>query len=216
MFDELDLQLEASRRYTFTFVIVCPYTREFMAEYPLYSSLDFDYDIDGFGSGIQNVFQYQPDPSVIEMPKESDLYAPFVRLCYLHGDLSTLPTTSGGNRRLIAVDPTTHLGKSGSVQTGSSLHVEACFGGVEATDAESIRNLLETDVVLGARVELLNARPCKLSTGVDGWTLEFRVFGSHKDSWEELTKRMRLPTRLQSEIFQKLGLFVPLEQYLST
>jgi len=213
MFKELGQQLLANRRYSFVFVIVCPYTREFMAEYPLYSSLDFEYGIDGFGSGIYNIFQYQPDPSVIEMPKDSDLYAPFVRICYLSGDLSTLPTTlaglgaSGPNRRRLEAAPTSDL----------SLDVEACFGGVKSSDAESVRHLLETEVALGARVDYLGTRRCRLSTGAEGWTFEFRVWGSNKDatSWEEVTKRLRLKTRLQTAIFQKLGLFAPIELYQS-
>jgi len=78
-FKNLNVQLRSGEEYTVVFVVHCPATKSSRAEYPLCAPNHEVYSIDEFGSSIENVYAYGED---YEIPTESDLYAPFVIICY--------------------------------------------------------------------------------------------------------------------------------------
>merc|ERR1719403_184006 len=82
-FKNLDIQLISGQEYTVVFVVHCPATKTSRAEYPLCAPHYEVYSIDDFGSAIVNVYQYGED---YEIPKDSDLYAPFISICYTPGN----------------------------------------------------------------------------------------------------------------------------------
>jgi len=86
-FRNMNVQLSEDEEYTIVFVVHCPATKSSKAEYPLCAPHHEVYSIDNFGTGIVNVYAYGEDYSV---PTESDLYAPFIRICYSDGTLSAL------------------------------------------------------------------------------------------------------------------------------
>ena len=75
----MNVQLLGGQQYTVVFVVHCPATKTSRAEYPLCAPHYELYSIDDFGSSIVNVYAYGEEYRV---PTESDLYAPFVRICY--------------------------------------------------------------------------------------------------------------------------------------
>ena len=75
----MNVQLLGGQQYTVVFVVHCPATKTSRAEYPLCAPHYELYSIDDFGSSIGNVYAYGEEYGV---PTESDLYAPFVRICY--------------------------------------------------------------------------------------------------------------------------------------
>jgi hypothetical protein len=83
-FRNMNVQLIEDQAYTVVFVIHCPATKTSRAEYPLCAPHHEVYSIDEFGTGTVNVYAYGEDYVV---PTESDLYAPFVRICYVDGIL---------------------------------------------------------------------------------------------------------------------------------
>jgi len=78
-FRNMNVQLQGGQQYTVVFVVHCPATKTSRAEYPLCAPHYEVYSIDDFGSSIVNVYAYGEE---YEVPTESDLYAPFVRICY--------------------------------------------------------------------------------------------------------------------------------------
>lgn len=86
-FRNMNVQLSEDEEYTIVFVVHCPATKSSKAEYPLCAPHFEVYSIDNFGTGIVNVYAYGEDYSV---PTESDLYAPFIRICYSDGTLPAL------------------------------------------------------------------------------------------------------------------------------
>merc|ERR1719357_774412 len=83
-FRNLNVQLLRDEEYTVVFVVHCPATKTSRAEYPLCAPNYEVYSIDNFGSSIVNVYAYGEEYVV---PRESDFYAPFVRICYSPGTL---------------------------------------------------------------------------------------------------------------------------------
>jgi len=81
-FKNMNVQLYDGQEYTVVFVIHCPSTKTSRAEYPLCAPHYELLAIDDFGSGVNNVYAYGED---YILPTESDLYAPFVRICYSDG-----------------------------------------------------------------------------------------------------------------------------------
>jgi len=78
-FRNINLHLYSGETYTVVFVVHCPATMTSRAEYPLCAPHNEVYSIADFGSSIVNVYQYGED---YKIPINSDLYAPFVRICY--------------------------------------------------------------------------------------------------------------------------------------
>jgi len=78
-FRNINLHLFSGETYTVVFVVHCPATKTSRAEYPLCAPHHEVYSIADFGSSIVNVYRYGED---YEIPTDSDLYAPFVRVCY--------------------------------------------------------------------------------------------------------------------------------------
>jgi len=78
-FRNINVQLTANKQYTVVFVIYCPATKTSVAQYPLCAPHYDVYSISDFGSGVTNIYAYGDD---YVLPTESDLYAPFVRICY--------------------------------------------------------------------------------------------------------------------------------------
>merc|ERR1719320_1696808 len=78
-FRNMNVQLIEGERYTVVFVIHCPATMTSTAQYPLCAPHYELFSISDFGSGTINVYAYGED---YDVPTESDLYAPFVRICY--------------------------------------------------------------------------------------------------------------------------------------
>jgi len=78
-FKNLNVQLYDGQEYTIVFVIHCPATKSSRAEYPLCAPHYELFAIDDFGTGVYNVYAYGED---YILPTESDLYAPFIRICY--------------------------------------------------------------------------------------------------------------------------------------
>jgi len=78
-FRNINLQLYSGETYTVVFVVHCPATKTSRAEYPLCAPNHEVYSITDFASSIVNVYKYG---EVVEIPTDSDLYAPFVRICY--------------------------------------------------------------------------------------------------------------------------------------
>merc|ERR1711920_234604 len=83
-FRNMNVQLLSGEEYTLVFVVHCPATKTSRAEYPLCAPNHEVYSIDDFGASIVNVYAYGEE---YELPTESDLYAPFVRICYTPGTL---------------------------------------------------------------------------------------------------------------------------------
>merc|ERR1739838_429369 len=82
-FKNINVQLYHGQEYTIVFVIHCPATKASRAEYPLCAPHYELFAIDDFGTAVYNV--YASGEEYI-MPTQSDLYAPFIRICY--GDLT--------------------------------------------------------------------------------------------------------------------------------
>jgi len=78
-FRNINTALTANEEYSVIFVVHCPATKTSQAQYPLCAPNHEVYSISEFGSGAANVYAYGED---YELPTESDLYAPFVRICY--------------------------------------------------------------------------------------------------------------------------------------
>jgi len=78
-FRNMNVQLSEGDEYTVLFVIHCPATKSSRAEYPLCAPHYELFAIDDFGDGVYNVYAYGED---YILPLESDLYAPFIRICY--------------------------------------------------------------------------------------------------------------------------------------
>jgi len=83
-FKNMNVQLLSGQEYTVVFVVHCPATMTSRAEYPLCAPNYEVYSVDNFGSSLVNVYAYGEE---YEIPKESDFYAPFVRICYSPGTL---------------------------------------------------------------------------------------------------------------------------------
>jgi len=81
-FKNMDVPLYEGQEYTIIFVIHCPATKTSRAEYPLCAPNHELFSIDDFGMGVYNVYAYGED---YILPDNSDLYAPFVRICYGEG-----------------------------------------------------------------------------------------------------------------------------------
>jgi len=92
-FKNMNVQLNSGEEYTILFVIHCPATKTSQAEYPLCAPHYDLYSISNFGSAVTNVYAYGED---YILPTESDLYAPFVRICYgeSRGPPPTRPRTA--------------------------------------------------------------------------------------------------------------------------
>merc|ERR1719233_526012 len=82
-FKNLNVQLLIGQEYTVVFVVHCPSTMTSRAEYPLCAPNHEVYSINEFGSSIENVYAYGED---YEIPIDSDLYAPFISICYTPGN----------------------------------------------------------------------------------------------------------------------------------
>jgi len=83
-FRNMNIELTASEEYTVVFVIYCPATMTSVATYPLCAPHYEVYSISDFGSSATNIYAYGDD---YELPRESDLYAPFIRICYSDGNI---------------------------------------------------------------------------------------------------------------------------------
>jgi hypothetical protein len=83
-FRNMNVQIYKDRKYTVVFIVHCPATKTSRANYPLCAPHTEVYSIDDFGTGIVNVYAYGEDYVV---PTESDLYTPFIRICYVDGTL---------------------------------------------------------------------------------------------------------------------------------
>lgn len=81
-FRNMNVELKANEEYSIVFLIHCPATKTSTAQYPLCAPHHEVYSISNFGSGTTNVYAYSENN---ELPTESDLYAPFVRVCYADG-----------------------------------------------------------------------------------------------------------------------------------
>jgi len=78
-FKNMNVQLRDGEEYTIVFVIHCPATKSSRAEYPLCAPHYELFAIDDFGTKVNNVYAYGEE---YILPSESDLYAPFIRICY--------------------------------------------------------------------------------------------------------------------------------------
>jgi len=78
-FKNMNVQLYEGQEYTLVFIIHCPATKYSRAEYPLCAPHYELFAINDFGTGVNNVYAYGED---YILPTESDLYAPFIRICY--------------------------------------------------------------------------------------------------------------------------------------
>jgi len=78
-FKNINVQLYNGQEYTIVFVIHCPATKNSRAEYPLCAPHYELFAIDDFGTGVYNVYAYGEE---YILPTQSDLYAPFIRICY--------------------------------------------------------------------------------------------------------------------------------------
>jgi len=78
-FRNMNLTLHAMESYSVVFVIHCPATKTSTAHYPLCAPHHEIYSISEFASRVSNVYAYGEK---YELPAQSDLYAPFVRICY--------------------------------------------------------------------------------------------------------------------------------------
>jgi len=78
-FKNINVQLTDGQEYTVVFVIHCPATKTSRAEYPLCAPHLELFAIDDFGTGVYNVYAYGEE---YILPTQSDLYAPFIRICY--------------------------------------------------------------------------------------------------------------------------------------
>jgi len=78
-FRNMNVQLAANTEYSVVFVIHCPATKANVAQYPLCAPHYETYMINDFGTGAVNIYAYGEEN---ELPTESDLYAPFIRICY--------------------------------------------------------------------------------------------------------------------------------------
>jgi len=78
-FKNMNVQLNEEQEYTIVFIIHCPATKHSRAEYPLCAPHYEIFAIDDFGRGVNNVYAYGED---YILPTDSDLYAPFIRICY--------------------------------------------------------------------------------------------------------------------------------------
>jgi len=78
-FKNINVQLYNGQEYTIVFVIHCPATKTSRAEYPLCAPHYELFAIDDFGTGVYNVYAYGEE---YILPTQSDLYAPFIRICY--------------------------------------------------------------------------------------------------------------------------------------
>jgi len=78
-FKNINVQLNSGQEYTIVFVIHCPVTKASRAEYPLCAPHYELFAIDDFGTGVYNVYAYGEE---YILPTQSDLYAPFIRICY--------------------------------------------------------------------------------------------------------------------------------------
>jgi len=78
-FRNINVTLVNGQQYTVVFVVHCPVTKTSRAEYPLCAPHYEVYSIADFGTSIVNVYQYGEDYAI---PTESDLYAPFISICY--------------------------------------------------------------------------------------------------------------------------------------
>jgi len=83
-FRNMNVQLTANEKYSVIFVVFCPATKTSVAQYPLCAPHNEAYSISDFGYDAANVYAYGDD---YDLPTESDLYAPFVRICYADGTL---------------------------------------------------------------------------------------------------------------------------------
>jgi hypothetical protein len=83
-FKNMDVQLLADQKYTLVFVIHCPATQTSRAEYPLCAPHYETYSLEDFATGTLNVYSYGEN---YNLPTDSDLYAPFVQICYSTGAL---------------------------------------------------------------------------------------------------------------------------------
>jgi len=83
-FKNMNVQMHDGEEYTIVFVIHCPATKTSRVEYPLCAPHYELYSVVDFGSGIYNVYEYGED---YVLPTESDLNAPFVRICHADGTL---------------------------------------------------------------------------------------------------------------------------------
>lgn len=83
-FKDMNVQLLADQEYTLVFLIHCPATQTSRAEYPLCAPHYEIYSIEDFATGILNVYAYGEE---YDRPTDSDLYAPFVQVCYSRGTL---------------------------------------------------------------------------------------------------------------------------------
>jgi len=81
-FRNLNVQLRSGKKYTVVFVVHCPSTITSRAEYPLCAPNYELYSIDDFASSIENLYAYGADYVI---PTDSDLYAPFVTICFTPG-----------------------------------------------------------------------------------------------------------------------------------
>jgi len=86
-FRNMNVQLYEDREYTVIFVVHCPATKSSKAQYPLCAPHHEVYSIDNFATGTVNVYAYGED---YLLPTETDLYAPFIRICYYDGTLPAL------------------------------------------------------------------------------------------------------------------------------
>jgi len=80
----MNVQLIANQTYTLVFVIRCPATKTNRAEYPLCAPNFEPYSINDLATDTLNLYAYGED---YMPPTSSDLYAPFVRVCYSLGML---------------------------------------------------------------------------------------------------------------------------------
>lgn len=78
-FKNINVQLNHGQEYTIVFVIHCPASKASRAEYPLCAPHYELFAIDDFGTGVYNVYAYGEE---YILPTQSDLYAPFIRICY--------------------------------------------------------------------------------------------------------------------------------------
>jgi len=78
-FRNMYVQLYENEQYSVVFVIYCPATMTSTAQYPLCAPHHELYSISDFGTAAVNIYSYGED---YDVPTESDLYAPFVRICY--------------------------------------------------------------------------------------------------------------------------------------
>jgi len=81
-FRNMNVQLYEGVKYSIVFVVVCPHTQTMTAEYPLCAPSWETYTIRGFATDVRNVYQYT---EVMQVPTDSDLYAPRIRVCYTKG-----------------------------------------------------------------------------------------------------------------------------------